>query len=453
MFPFIPQQRSRSSHAKVVRPRKLAPCLAAAVAVTLAASAQGAVETWVGNTSVNWNATNWIGDNPIPLDFDSLVFGPLGTAGATLNNDLTADMVLSGITFSVDAGAYTFGGNSITLAGPVLNSSTSLQTINLPVSLLGQQTFTTTAGGGDITLGGVISGSDGITKAGAGTLTLSNPANTYTGETIFAGGIINVATLSDYGVPSSLGARDTIHENGSLTGIGLHFLGGTLQYTGATPQSTNRQIRMLIGNGATIDASGSVPEATLSFTHSGANINLFDTGGTRNLTLTGTNTGKNSFSIRLTNQAAAQTSLTKTGPGTWVIPNSDNTYTGETIIAGGILNVASVSDYGVPSSIGARLFSEENNSLTGVSLHFLGGTLQYTGSTPQSTNRHIRILNGNGATITDAAGNPADLSGAVTNPAGVLTVDTTAPTIPGVTTNPGSGTVAAGTPIVITVGT
>ncbi|MGI4950439.1 MAG: hypothetical protein ACRYGM_01410 [Janthinobacterium lividum] len=86
---------------------------------------------------------------------------------------------------------------------------------------------------------------------------------------------------------------------------------------------------------------------------------------------------------------------------------------------------------------------------TGTSLVFTT-TIAPGQSTPDLA---VVAVNGNGATITDAAGNPADLSGAVTNPAGVLTVDTTAPTIPGVTTNPGSGTVAAGTPIVITVGT
>jgi fibronectin-binding autotransporter adhesin len=163
---------------------------------------------------------------------------------------------------------------------------------------------------------------------------------------------------------SSLGSREASMENTSLTGVSLHFRGGTLQYTGTTPQSTNREIRILNGaTGGTIDASGATPDATLSFTHSGTNINLFDTAGARTLTLTGSNTGNNSFSIRLTDQATNATSLRKAGSGTWVLTNSDNTYTGETIIAGGILNVASVSDYGVPSSIGSRTLAQENQPL------------------------------------------------------------------------------------------
>ena len=78
------------------------------------------------------------------------------------------------------------------------------------------------------------------------------------------------------------------------------------------------------------------------------------------MTLTGTNTGNNSFSIQLTNQAAAQTTLQKSGAGQVGDPNTDNNYTGETIIAGGILNVASLSDYGVASRSAARTFAEEN---------------------------------------------------------------------------------------------
>ena len=95
---------------------------------------------------------------------------------------------------------------------------------------------------------------------------------------------------------------------------------------------------MLNGNGATIDASGSTPEATLSFTKTGANINLFDTAGTRTLTLTGTNTGNNTFSIQLSNQSTSGTGVTKSGPGRWILNGPDtNTGTGATAVTGGTL--------------------------------------------------------------------------------------------------------------------
>ena len=41
----------------------------------------------------------------------------------------------------------------------------------------------------------------------------------------------------------------------------------------------------------------------------------------------------------------------------------------------------------------------------------------------------MTAVNLNAATITDGAGNAANLTGAVTNPAGTLQIDTTAPTV------------------------
>ena len=41
----------------------------------------------------------------------------------------------------------------------------------------------------------------------------------------------------------------------------------------------------------------------------------------------------------------------------------------------------------------------------------------------------MTAVNLNGATVKDGAGNAANLAGAVTNPAGTLQIDTTAPTV------------------------
>ena len=41
----------------------------------------------------------------------------------------------------------------------------------------------------------------------------------------------------------------------------------------------------------------------------------------------------------------------------------------------------------------------------------------------------MTAVNLNGATVRDGAGNGANLAGAVTNPAGTLQIDTTAPTV------------------------
>jgi fibronectin-binding autotransporter adhesin len=64
----------------------------------------------------------------------------------------------------------------------------------------------------------------GLTKAGAGTLTLAS-ANTYTGVTTLNGGTLVVPTLANGGVISSIGQS-------SSDSASLVFNGGTLHYTG-----------------------------------------------------------------------------------------------------------------------------------------------------------------------------------------------------------------------------
>ena len=212
------------------------------------------------------------------------------------------------------SGANTFTGNTAINGGSIVYEVGGTQTYAGSISGVGSVTKT---GAGSLTLAGVNSYA-GTTTVIEGTLTITNPANTATGElAIRTGATLNLASFSDYGAPSAMGVRllsqEVAGDNGSMS---LHFTGGTLQYTGATPQSTNRQIRVGV-LGAIIDASGSAPGASLSLTHSGGNVDLFDTGGVRTITLTGTNTGNNGFSIPLQDQGGNGTSLTKTGPGTW----------------------------------------------------------------------------------------------------------------------------------------
>ena len=74
-------------------------------------------------------------------------------------------------------------------------------------------------------------------------------------------------------------------------------------------------------------------------------------------------------------------------------------------------------------------------------------TFSYTVGAGQDTaDLAVTAFNLNGATLQDAAGNSANLSGAVTNPAGTLQIDTTAPTVTSVVTS-GPGITAAATAI------
>lgn len=264
--------------------------------------------------TANFNTVNPASDTTVHLD-----------SARTLGNLLFGDTDLSSPASWTLANAGN-AANKLTLSGT---------TPTLTVHALGP--------GESATVSAVIDGTPSLTKAGVGMLVLSG-ANTYTGPTDVSAGVLNVASLTDYGVAGSLGARSAASETASGNGIGIHLNGGTLQYTGSTARSTNRQIRILNGTSPAIDASGT-GSGTISFTYSGNNTNLFDTPGTRTLNLIGSNTGNNLFAIALTNQGSNATSLVKDGAGTWVI-SGNNTFTGPTDVRGGRLKLGSASALG-----------------------------------------------------------------------------------------------------------
>ena len=205
--------------------------------------------------------------------------------------------------------------------------------------------------GNNIRVTGQITGPGGLTKGSAfndhSTLFLDNGNNDYSGVTTFTNGIVNAASFSDYGVDGSLGNRALADDTAPGGNIGLLFRGGTLQYTGSTPQSTNRAIRVsTIGGGGTIDASGSVPAATLSFT-AAASPNFWENGGTRTLTLTGSNTGDNTFAMAIQDLPGVTTThLTKSGAGTWIVSGNNN-YNGVTNVNAGVLRITNSNALGI----------------------------------------------------------------------------------------------------------
>ena len=232
-----------------------------------------------------------------------------------------------------------------------------------------------------------------LTKVGAGVLVLSG-ANLYSGVTVFAGGVVQAATLADNGAASSLGVGtgDTAGDR-----IGLLFRGGVLKYAGSTAQSTDRAIRLSTdGGGGTIDASGSNPSATLSFTRASM-PNWWENGGTRTLTLTGINTGENTLAAGINDLPGnTKINLTKSGVGTWVLAGAGN-YLGVTNINAGMLLVTNNTSLGVGGWDGATM------------THILdGGTLALRGGISLDEHMHvwgagvgglgaIRSLSGNNA--------------------------------------------------------
>ncbi len=299
--------------------------------------------TWTGGA--NWTTSTWSGGAAVAPN--SAGSNANFTAqGVPTTIDLDANRTVGHLQFA-GTNAWTVsstGGSTLTLQSDVggaatLSALAGTHTIAPNITLSSPTLMK--LGAGTVVLNGNITGGTSTVQVGGGNLTLGG-TNTYTGVNVIGNGTLEVKSVSDYGVASAIGSRTLAQENATITGVGLHFQGGTLKFTGSTAQSTNRNIRILNGaTGATLDASGTVPGATLSFTKTGANMNLFDTGGTRTLNLTGSNTGDNGFSIQMINQGGSATSLTKAGAGTWVLNGVDaNTATGVTTVNGGVLKLA-----------------------------------------------------------------------------------------------------------------
>jgi autotransporter-associated beta strand protein len=217
---------------------------------------QATDRTWTGGggATTNWNnAANWDG---LPVTNDSMIFA--GTPTYTTNaNDFPA-YSFGGITFNSSASAFTLLGSAFTLTGSVINSSSSLQTINNSVTLsAATHTFATSTGGGDLTLGGIVSGSGSIVKTGAGTLTLTG-TNTYSGATTVGAGtlmvnrgqITNAASLVMNGANALL-----IVTNGGQVIVSGGQIGSSVNgaaaviYSNSLLNTSGQELR--IGNGGT----------------------------------------------------------------------------------------------------------------------------------------------------------------------------------------------------------
>jgi autotransporter-associated beta strand protein len=194
-------------------------------------------------------------------------------------------------------GDFAFGGfNNLALNGLIALGADSAHAIDVVVPTVA------------LTLGGVVSGSNDLVKTGLGNLVLGNVGNTYTGRTVVQGGILNVSTLRDGGLPSSVGAS-----SGSATNLVLD--GGALNYNGVTA-STDRLITLGAAGGV-IDVSSAVPSDTLTFASTGA-VAYAGTGA-RTLVLKGGTTGTSVFNPLIGDAGSDAVSVAKGGPGSWML--------------------------------------------------------------------------------------------------------------------------------------
>ena len=216
-------------------------------------------------------------------------------------------------------GSITVASESLTLNGAGINGSGALRNLSGantwggPIVLVSDATIDSGAVGQPLTLAGPIGGAAGLTKVGAGTLTLSG-SNSYTGVTTVANGTLRLQSSGGLGTGGAGGGGTTIANGAALQLEGaivvanetLSLSGTGIAGTGALHSTAgNNQ-----WNGAIVLASDSAIAAA-----DGSTLTM------------GGNTGGSG-------------ELTKVGTGTLVFPNS-NSYTGTTTIQQGVLSIAS----------------------------------------------------------------------------------------------------------------
>jgi autotransporter-associated beta strand protein len=263
----------------------------------------------------------------------------LSGSGATYSGttNITNGSITLGASNVIGSGAVTINGGTLALGA----NSDTVGTVTLTSGSITGSTGTLTSNAdyavSSGTISGILAGSVGLNKTGAGTVTLSG-LNTYTGVTT-----INAGTLEIYNFGGTQGNTGGVGANpsslGQATNVSSKLLvNGTLRYLGSG-ETTDKKIKS--GSTVTIDSSGT---GALVFTSSPGESWM--TGTTNSvLTLTGSNTGNNTWRGDIldntTVNSTGTTSLVKSGAGTWVLSSSlVSNFSGGTTINDGTLKTA-----------------------------------------------------------------------------------------------------------------
>jgi fibronectin-binding autotransporter adhesin len=250
-------------------------------------------------------------------------------------------------------GQATNAAANLVFDGGALQYTGATASTNRNFTIIAGKTATIDVTTNNLTISGASTATNGgLTKTGAGTLTLSG-TNLHTGVTTISNGTLSVASIGDGGVAGNLGKATNAAGN-------LVFDGGALQYTGGSA-STNRNFTIIAGKTATIDVTAST------------------------LTMTGA-------------AAATTGSLNKTGVGTLTLSGA-NAFTGGVTVSNGTLLGSGTTDRGGFAALGNYTgVVSPTDVLTVNSGATLAVTSTYTADVGNGTTTSYQnlVLNGSG---------------------------------------------------------
>jgi len=392
--------------------------LAVATAVGSAAGLLGtqwvhaATDTWTGATSSNWTDSNWSGSNNPPQSGDALTFSSVtGVGGLNLSDNLMtpATFNVGNVTFASGAAAFvispaTANTNGFTLTAGIINSGTSLETINDLITLgSGSHTVTTTTGGGNLTLGGNISGAGSITASGA-TLILS-------GVNSFTGGV----TLGVTGGGGTLDINSTTALGAAASSFTIFTSGVTIDNTTGFPETLINNNPILFNNTFSFSTAAGTANNSLNLGNGAVSFNATRTitlNGAGNLTFGGalTNTGSSNLTLTVNNGASASTYGTMFLGG-FVLSGTAGTPRTDVINGTGIINITGpITDVISGTAAG-------NLTYSGTGMLILSAANTYSGLTKVSSGT-VQLGSGgsmnSGSALTVSSGATFDLNGSST---------------------------------------
>jgi len=360
-----------------------------------------AVNTYTGNTRVSGGRIVLTGGDDRLAPSGSITLGQAGASGILQLGD------------SSSASHQTT--SSLTIAGTgsanaVVGGHTSVSTLTI-----NNAAAVTYAG----LLGGAGSNENNLAlaKTGAGTLTLSNAGNTFTGDVLIAAGTVAITkstalgstaktitvsgttnapslkldgTSGDLSLAADLSlitSNDNATTPAILSSAGNNTIAGSISPTTGGFGGGNTRIKV---TGGTLAITGSISPAT---TASGSVSVIFDSA---------TGTSGSSSGI-LSDGAAATLAVTKATGGPWAISGA-NTYTGLTTISAGTLQVSSIAANGTAQPLGTATSAILIGTNTTV------GTLEYTGTTAATLGRSITVNGSAGAIVKNSGGATLTLS-------------------------------------------
>lgn len=199
------------------------------------------------------------------------------------------------------------------------------QTVNIPADIsVANLIFTNNTIDYAFTGTNAITGVGGLTKSGAGKVTLGT-TNSFSGAVTLNGGTVIIPVIANSGTNSSIGTSNTI----TMAGGGIEFSGvGGVSNRAIVVNAGGGSVGTSVGADLTLSGAFTLNDALSIVSEGSTTISSVLTGATASLAVSGAGTTK------LTGNVTTTGAITKTGAGTLTMTGAANTPGSYTISAG-----------------------------------------------------------------------------------------------------------------------